>query len=373
MATNNNRMYFAASLFSVAPESTLNFTPLHGLQSVGVNSQIQLEQIFELGQLSIYENKEALPTVNLTVSKVLDGNCPAYLACTQGATSTSLAARGKPKCNLVLGVFSDAQNSASGVPLTECYISGAFVTNAGYQMPVDGNFTESISLQAYDKIWRDTTASGLAILASGTFNNNDLPLAITGSGGVNRRQNFVWACSAALPTRDANGMVNTGTTAATQLTILPPDIFGISSSGTNDQTAGVYGAHVQDISVNVDFNRQDLFEQGRKAPYFKYVSFPVQVSTSIGFIPTDRGDGISFTQTGMLGDGTGNNLKARTIKLKTQEGTFIDLGTQNKFASVDLGGGDTGGGAATVTMNYITFNDFSVSHPQDLSTSLRQG
>jgi hypothetical protein len=368
----NHRLFYPCISFAIAQESTTSFSFMHGIQQLGMDSNVQLDQIFELSQISIYENKESLPTANLTVQKVLDGYCPVFLAATQGASAATLAGRSTPKCNAVIGTYPETNNSAIGVPITEVYLSGLFINSVAYNFPVDGQYNENVTMFCYDKIWRDVQASGLTALASGTFTNTDVPLAITGSGGVQRRQNFVWACSSALATRDSNGMVQTGATAATQLTILPPDIDGISSSGTNDKTGDTYGAHVQDITVNVDFNRPDLFEQGRKGPYFKPVAFPVQVSTSISAIAT-KWDNFSFTQTGMLGDGTGNNLKPRTIKIKTQEGLFIDLGTNNKLVGSNWGGGGTDGANVVLTYNYITFNDMTVTHPQDATTSLRQG
>lgn len=334
-----------------------------------MNTNITLDRVFQLSEASIYENIEALPEVQITAQKVLDGNPLLYHFGTYGAADASLTARAKPRCNMVLGIFSDAQSAASGRPIAECYVSGAFVGSVALNFPVDGNFTEDVTFTANDKVWFDREVAGTA-LASGTFTNSSVPAASFGSGGVNRRQDFIWLSSAPLGTRDANGMVQTGSTAANQMTILPPDIDGISSSGTNDQTAGVYGAHVQSIQVNCDFNRQDLNELGRLGPYFKYVSFPVDVNCAISTTAT-KWDKVSVTQAGTLGAGT--NLTNRTIKVKTTEGTFVDLGTKNKLSSVGFDGGDTGGGVVTVTYNYQTSNDLTITHPADPTTALRQG
>ena len=40
-----------------------------------------------------------------------------------------------------------------------------------------------------------------------------------------------------------------------------------------------------------------------------------------------------------------------------------------RLSSVSFGGGDAGGGNATVTYSYTTFNDFTVLHPSDISAS----
>jgi hypothetical protein len=44
-----------------------------GAQSVGMTTTFNFEQVFELGQLEIYEFIEAEPEIEVTVEKVLDG------------------------------------------------------------------------------------------------------------------------------------------------------------------------------------------------------------------------------------------------------------------------------------------------------------
>ena len=79
MATNN-RVYYAIQQVGIAAGSrgNNNFTPVHGVQSVGITTTFNLEQVFELGQISIYENVEGTPDVEVTMSKVLDGYIPLY-------------------------------------------------------------------------------------------------------------------------------------------------------------------------------------------------------------------------------------------------------------------------------------------------------
>ena len=67
--------------------------------------------------------------------------------------------------------------------------------------------------------------------------------------------------------------------------------------------------------------------------------------------------------------GVVDNITDQTIRLATCEGTRIFLGSKNKLASVNYGGGDAGGGNVTVTYSYTTFNDFTVLHPQDPNVS----
>jgi hypothetical protein len=59
----------------------------HGLQSIGVTTNFNLEQIFELGQLSLYENFEEIPEIEVTFEKVLDGYSLIYHCGTVDATN----------------------------------------------------------------------------------------------------------------------------------------------------------------------------------------------------------------------------------------------------------------------------------------------
>ena len=55
----NNRIYYAIQQVSFGKNSAGRLgtkTAAHGLQSVGITTTFNLEQVFELGQLAIYEN-----------------------------------------------------------------------------------------------------------------------------------------------------------------------------------------------------------------------------------------------------------------------------------------------------------------------------
>ena len=48
-------------------------TLTHGVQSIGIDTNFNLEQAFELGQLSLYENIEDIPDISVSMQKFLDG------------------------------------------------------------------------------------------------------------------------------------------------------------------------------------------------------------------------------------------------------------------------------------------------------------
>lgn len=354
-ASSNYRIYYAVQQLAFAKIGTQTFTAAHGVQSVGITTNFNLDRVFELGQISIYENIEQIPDVTVTAEKVLDGYPLLYHLATNGSTSATLAGRGTAKTIVGVSVFSDVQDAASGTPIAEVQMSGMYIQSLNYRIPVQGNMTESVTLIGNDKVWRTSAAYVL----TGQFNNTDSPFGASVSGGVQRRENLLFTYPAN-PGLDVNSQVN-----VTTATVLPPDIDGISSSGTNDKdSGGNFGAHVQDIAVSVNLGREALYELGRRSPYYRYINFPVEVTTEITTIGV-RYDGVSAKEDGILS--TGDNLSNRTIKLKTQESTYINLGTKNKLSSVRWGGGDAGGGNVTAVYSYSNFNDLTVTHSNDPS------
>jgi hypothetical protein len=353
----NKRIYYAIQQVTLGPSASQ--TPVHGLQTVGVTTNFNLEQVFEMGQLAIYQNIEGIPEIEVTLNKVLDGYPLLYVLATETgtdiasgltATSPDLPGRQNARTDLRLSIYPDTGVSADGNPVTGGVVKcqGMYVSSVSYTFPVDGNFTEDVTLVGNDKIWANTGSTG-------EFpDNDDVPAA---ASGVNRRQHL--------------NMTNSR---------FPTEIPGISNQGVNaDAGAGNgFSTHFQNITVSVDLGREAIQELGSFAPYHRYVTFPVSVTSEFAVLAT-TGDGINATEKGYytastIGGtpsvATGSegacvprfNLRDQRIYLETCEGTKIYLGTKNKLTSVNYTGGDTGGGNVTVTYSYQTFNDFVVAH-----------
>jgi hypothetical protein len=252
-----------------------------------------------------------------------------------------------------------------------------YVGSVTYNFPLEDNFNEEITLVGNHKIWKngDTHIDGPSVTVNASLpwseitmtgdfeSNNDSPI---GTGGVNRRQDLNFTIESGRTGTGVNGMANDW-----DATVLPPEVYGISSTGTNDidEVTGDFGAHLSNISVSVDFGREEINELGRRGPYYRVVSFPVEVTCEIE-ATSSSGDMVSATEDGVYSDGATScadtsNLVNRTIRIATCEGTRIYLGTKNKLASVNYSGGDAGGGNVTVTYSYTTFNDFTVLHSGD--------
>lgn len=343
------------------PEGGSTFANAHGVQSAGITTNFNLTQVFELGQLAIYDNIEDIPDVQVTLEKALDGYPLLYHLATANATSGTLVGRSVQKTTVGLAIFPDTMDSASGTPIAEVAMSGMFVSSINYSFTVDGNATESLTLVGNNKIWRDS-----GFVFSGAFvDNNDAPI---GSGGTQQRGDIIFSIPTGTIPTDANGQL------ITLSTILPTDIYGILPDGSNPISSGS-GAHVQSITVSCDLGRDQINELGRKSPYTRFITFPVEVTSEIAVIGT-KWDGISATEAGgQNGAPAGSNLKNQSLRVYTSEGTFITTGTKNKIASVTYGGGDAGGGGGnvTITYRYSTFNTLTVKHPADPTVALRAG
>jgi hypothetical protein len=374
----NNRIYYAIQQVSFGKNSSGSTgvkTSAHGVQSCGITTTFNLEQVFELGQLAIYENVEGTPDIEVTMSKVADGYIPLYCLATSDQTNgPQLAKRcdSNTKTTVQLGIWDEAVESAgqsSANAQTWVEMSGLYLSSVSYNFPVDDNFSEDLTLVGNTKIWGSgQSTSAVSCNASyfptgvaGAFGgNNDAP---KGSGGVNRRQNMVFAtgtAALAAGTPAEKGVMYLQVTDPDN-TVLPADIPGITPSGAKDF------AHIQSITASVDVAREELFELGAKIAYARPVTFPIEVTCDIEITAAsgDLVDAIDACSGTANSCEEANNLTDRTIRIATCEGLRLFLGNKNKLSSVTYGGGDAGGGNATVSYSYSTFNDFTVMHWAD--------
>lgn len=342
---SNQRIYYACEGVGVAPFGSLTFTAVHGLQSVGITTKFNLEQIFEIGQLNIYQQVQGLPDIEVTTEKVLDGYPLLWHLATQGAPDASLVGRSTQRFMLGLSIFSDLQSAASGSAFQQVTCSGLYASAITYDIKIQGPATESLTSVGNNKTWANA-ASGQTITFNGGFTDADVPLA---PEGVNLRQNIIMASS-----------------------IFPLNIPGIDSTGHNDlNSAGYYNVKFQSVRVSANLGRDQLLELGHKAAYFRYVNFPVEIKTDFEILDI-QGDLMNATELG--NDAQGNNLGSGDhIYIQMTEGTKLDMGNINLLSSVNYTGGNAGarGGNVHSTWSYITFNNLSVYHPQDPTVALR--
>lgn len=353
--SNNKRIFYACQAVAITNEGDDVIATgdlIHGLQSVGVTTNFNLEQVFELGQLEIYENIEGTPDVEVTLEKVIDGYPLIYHMASTGVVGTSnsgLVGRADTKCDLRLGIFDAQKNNVEaatdngGDSEVEIYCSGMFISSISYTIPVDGNSTESVTLVGNNKKWLTGSDTSIDNASVAAFNGSDAPKAFAGaSGGVQRREDVLLSGC-----------------------ILPSLIQGVVGTGYANALGpnGVPRIHIQNFTCSTDFGREDILELGRKTPYFRPATFPVEVTSEIEAITTS-GDFIDALETGATGlygtASSGDNLTNEAIFILLRCGVAFDLGNKNKLTSVSYGGGDAGGGNVSCTYSFQNFNVLDV-------------
>lgn len=332
----NQRIFYACQAVAIAPRGTGTIASthvVHGVQSVGMTSTFTLEQVFELGQLELYENVEEVADIEVTIEKVLDGYKTIFNLATNGACATDLVAAAAARSDVYVAIFDDALSDATGTPRSVCMNSGMAVSSVSYNYSVDGNATESVTLVGNDRFWNSTTAGVIATSAADNWGAANP----TGSAGINGDD----AAPSGVVRRSDVDLLGSVLPNEVQTQADPSNAVGLGS-----------GLHIQSISVSADFGQELIQELGRFGPYTRYATFPVEVSSDFEVIATS-GDLISVS-------GDAPNLTNRTIVIKDTAGTVLNLGNKNKLTSVSYSGGDTGGGNATVTFSYSNFNSLLV-------------
>lgn len=293
-----NRVFYASQGVSISGVT------VPGAQSVGVQSNFNLEQAFQLGRLGIYDNIVTNPEVTVTISKVLDGEDTIYKMATGGG---SLISNANDQCDIVLGIGSDTASSLTSTSAIE--MTGMYVTSVSYTMPVDGNFTEEVSFVGDNKS-----------VSTGTVS------APTATGNVVlRRQHY-----------------KTDST-------LPVEVSG---------------QNITNITINADLGRETMFRLGQFGPYHRFVNFPLEVTCEFEVSATGV-DGVDVSQDVTCTGGNLPPIQAILINLcDPSDGNTsysFNLGASNRLTSVNYQGGDTGGGNATITYSYTTYNELDIT------------
>jgi hypothetical protein len=339
----NNRVYYACQSVQIAGPSgataahNAKFDTVQGLQSVGIETNFNLEPIYQMGQLDLYENFEDIPDVTVSLNKVLDG-MPTIYSMAMG--SGELAAIAENRCSVRLTIHSDTDTSATGTPIAVCQIEPAYVSSVTYNFPSDGNFTEDVTIVGNNKSWvssASATSRGLGMRPAADNPNS--------GAGIVRRQMF----------DQANTSLPTGAAAIPETTV-------------TQGSGGIPGvSKIQSINISMDLGREEIYSLGSRLPYTRFVDFPVEVTCSIETIAA-TGDMAGAEES----EAACNNPKAlmdKKIDILLCDGSRYDLGSKNKLQSVSYEGGDTQGGNATATYSYLTYSHFTHMPPNDANAA----
>lgn len=343
----NNRVFYATQAVALRGQnsdgsSLSSWYYPRGLQSVGMTTNFALEQVFQLGQIELYDNLENVPEVEVTMSKVIDGTFPLYLLCMGGsannASGKELAALANNRVNFRLGIYSDTLSAATGSPSAYVTCSGMYLSSVTYTIPVEGNATEDVTLVGNNKVWNSGIVGEPS--SNGAFGGDTSNSGKMTAPSVARRYKFSHTDSI-LPTGAGGGIPGRG----------------------GDNTKPI----VQSVTVSTNLGREAIYELGRMDPYHRYVTFPIEVTSEfqVNAVSGDYVDASDFSNLASDCGTAYKNLQDKTIKVVVcgsgaGNALILDLGSKNKLTSVNYTGGDTGGGVATITYSYQTFNKLVV-------------
>lgn len=338
----NKRIFYACEGFQLAPvkdNQNGSFTAgeyktPRGIQSVGMTTNFNLEKVFQLGQLALYENIEGNPEIEVTVNKILDGTRPLFLTCLAGDWVThklSIVQGQNNRTNMKFYIYPEQVNLASGTPTSILECTGMYANSFTYTFPTDGNATEDVTLVGNHKSW-SAGAGAANLYPSNTEGDGEVAKTIVRRWKFNKE-------SCIFPTGSGAMRVTGG--------VIPP---------------------VQSVNVSFDFGREAIYTLGQYDPYMRTVTFPVEISTEIESLATD-GDYLNITETtyGCVDTPEGLALRPTNKPIKfvicgsgMGDSLSIDLGGRNKLSSVAYGGGEAGGGNLTVTYSFTTDNTFTM-------------
>ena len=343
--TGNKRTYWAVEGLGTASEGSgadaTKYTHMPGVQSVGLSVNYNLEQIFQLGQLEIYQDLEDIPDVEVTIEKVIDDTILAYVRCIDPSNANSgtvktLTANQLNAVDVCLSIHRSAgagavDNVGDANGLNAAYMSGMFVSSVNFNFPTDGYFSESITLVGDHQKW---------FVPAGVLQNAPT-VGAEDVGDVARRQNITFGDGVA-------GIAN-----------MPDPLDSLTA--TDD-------IRIVNISVSTDLGREQMFSLGERQSYHRFVTFPVEVTCDIEAYVTD----VASMGKDALPEST-NVTSDQPIKFYVTDAASggilgagaaqhtFDLGAYNTLQSVTWNGLSTDGTNATVTYSYRNFNKLNVT------------
>lgn len=291
----NNRVFYASHGVSVGGGV------VRGAQSVGVTTNFNLEQAFQLGQLSLYDNIAGDPEVEVTISKALDGESTIYKLATGGG---KLVDNANEQTTIVIGVGSDTAENLTSTSAVRC--TGMYISSLSYTFGIDGNFTEDVTFVGNHK-----DLSGSVVQSSGTAK-------------MLRRQNF-------------------------QSSTVPPEVSG---------------KNISSITISAELGRESMYKLGEFAPFHRFVNFPLEVTCAFEVIANTVDNVTCDISTSSCTGNSLPSKCPIVINLcdgSGGAGYSFDLGDDNRLQSVAYAGGDTGGGNVTITYSYSTYNDLNIT------------
>jgi hypothetical protein len=298
-----NRVYFAGSAVVIGS------TVVQGAQSMGITVNFTLEQAFQMGKLALVDNIITDGEATFSATKNLDGNeLMLGIFAGNAGNANDVGTLASTTANITLhSNTSDSDTSVSSGVTT--ILTGAFLASVGYNFPSDGWCTEEISF-------------------------------------VSSAKGF--------------GTATTSAPASTKKSVAYRHHIGVFFGGTEDTTSNYTNA-----SVNTDLARESMFKLGQLSPYYKYANFPFEVTVELTVANTT----VDQTQVNLDAlPGCAPQAQGSTIKIdvcdvngSSTDAKYSVTVSGAVLSSVSQDGGDTGGGNASTTYTYTSYNELLVS------------
>jgi hypothetical protein len=117
VAPVNSRHYITGNLASGVNEVNGLWEVPRGLQSAGMSTTFNLEQVFQIGQVELYEYSERQPDIEVTLSKAIDGSKPLFFMVTDSTQANDIVARTNDfRIDVAMQIYPDTQFRATGAP-----------------------------------------------------------------------------------------------------------------------------------------------------------------------------------------------------------------------------------------------------------------
>jgi hypothetical protein len=312
----NKRIFYASHAVKVG-NATVN-----GAQSVAVNTNFNLENIFQLGRLSAYELISVDPDVEITITKALDGYNTVYNLATTGGGA--IVENANDTTTVIVAVGEDTNEALNDQALVSSItMTGCFISSINYTIPVEGNMIEEVVLVGSHKELNGAVA-----------NPNADP-----NPHVLRRQNLHLANC-----------------------VFPTELGDVINKT----------ARLSNISISASLNREKMFALGQVSPFHRFVNFPIEITVAFDLIAVTNNDGVVFApvenECEPLVELDPQDILINLCNSASQDiYTFDFRANQTEgegkayLQSTSYSGGDTGGGNVTTTYTYIVYNDLSIT------------
>jgi hypothetical protein len=321
-----------------------NVEKLEGVQDFSYNLTLNYsDPVFEMSCGNtplLYDQPEGRHEVNGAITKILDGRPLLFtLFSLNQSNGPELHNRIDSEGFLQVGYWEEEDSGAIGLPKRFTDISGIYINSISYNFNINEPFTEEINFSA-------------SHIASQSGSGDYIPWDYSPISGIESLQS---------PYIKYNTLRFSGPSGC--YTYLPSSMFGVTNSGEKTDLC-----RIQSISVSATINREQLdgvfLENPRST---RIVTFPIEVNTEITVIA------VSGSDFNILDDALACASKEQTkneyIRVVSCDGTFIDLGDKNRLTSLGQSNGGVDGSNVILTYNYITYNNLTILHTEDINSS----